>query len=1058
MSTRSILTVVGGVVGAYFGYPQLGLTIGALVGSAVDPQQIQGPKIGEIAVQTSQEGAPRTIVYGTVACFGNVIQTGQVVKVETSESQGKGGGPEVTSERALRTYAIRICEGPIGGVLRVWEDNKLVYDIRSGSAMLAESAKWAENKVFYLGGETQTPDPTLVASVDSDTPSYRGSAYMVFALEDLTERSGSIKQYRFEVAVAVTGSEVGGLTGSEVIDSFVVGVKQQSPIFMSSRDGDGVQVGTRYVNAQFISSNTPYQLIHLNEECNVESATSIPLIGDWHGAGIPYPDSVNILAYRNAYALVHDNTFQPAINGYNTILAVGGDYFATLMMTGIGNGWFLGDAYLHQHLWFSDTHMFLGNVTHDSIVYNNITRWPLFFGGASFPDATTGPVANADEENFWTHLGNDGKFRALNLDLELKTYSATLALETTETLPFTIAGVTLQAFAVDSTLSAFLKSVDFSSGNLEIRKNSDWSLVQTISNPHFGTQHGRFFRIVFTDTGLFVQCGDNILRYAYTGINGVGEPIQLSEIVSDIHDRCGIESTLYDVSELTDEVEGFSLAGDYTGASAIDSLRTVYFFDKSEHDKKLWYPKRGAAVIETLTIDNLTEVPDNTRRNQAIEVPKKLHLRYQHARSGYAPVKATAASSSPDFLTTGEVSIETAVVLDENEAAQTADKMYKITRTEIGGPTEITVPLNVGARYVTANNIGLSLRGATTRQRLEQIDFADWKLKFTLKPDRQSAYTSNLTGVPIPEPTPPPSTIVGPTELAILDIAARIDSEDDLNYLVAVSGRLPPWYGARYQRSLDAGATYTTVLDIEQASIMGEITNTVTDASEFFTDTTNTVNVVLYRDNQSIESITNTQFLSEGGAFVIEKSDGSWEIMQYRDAVEESDGSFTLSTLHRGMLNSGPSSHASGDRFVMLPRPSHIPAQSSWLNTDLTHRAISFGETADDTTNDVTIEFVGRSQIEWPVEYLDVEEDSAGLMSATWVPRYRFGTDANPINSINMIGYRVTIDDGSSSLTFDTTAPNFSNYDASSLGETKTVTVAALNRITGPGEETSVVV
>lgn len=1056
MSTRSIVTVVGGVIGAYFGYPQLGLTIGALVGSAVDPGKIQGPQINETGAQTSAEGVPRPVIWGTIDVAGNIIQKGESVKVTEEESQGKGGGPEVTTERLFRTFAIRICEGPIGALLRVWADNKLVYDMRSGSEMVAESNKWIANKVVYLGDETQTADPTLVSTVNADTPAYRGTAYIVFILEDLSERAGSISQYRFEVAKEVSTGAVG------VIQQVSSNVDRITDIAADS-DGNLLmledQVGSVPFSVDTPANSGSFDINkYSKDDISLLESTTILNLGDPSEGSDQRMGIIGISPVGFYFSNGDDGT-----NASNRLL-LGGSAVAHLLDTFGFRSWgaesLNGQPVQYGGLVFmTDTHIYIG-------LSRSTTSWVHKWGlGAGSPDlnpqafvinpqGATGGIA--------IHLSRQETMRIINRSswTTIQEFDSDLVLQDTRTVP--TVGVPwasttnlwgfgfdeakgFQAYIYNVATDVFIALFDLS-GNLL----SNQFVVTGLAAPSIN-------KIIFTDENIWVM-----VRYVSYRIPApqthIGNGSSLGDIVSDIHDRCGIDAVRYDVSELTDEVAGFVCAGDYMGSDAINTLRQGYFFDKSEHDKQLWYPKRGGAVIETLTVDDLTEIPDTTKREQAIEVPKKLHLRYKHARSGYAAVKATSSSSSPDMLTTGEVSIDLPIVLDEDQAAQKADVMYKITRTEVYGETEITVPMDVGAKYVTGNTIGLSLRGQTTRQRIDRIDFSDWKLKLALKPDRQSAYTSNLTGVPIPDPELPPSTIVGDTELAILDIPSRIDSEDDLNYLVAVTGRLPPWFGARYQRSLDGGATYASVQDITTASVMGEITNSVADASEYFTDTTNTINVVLYRPGQSIDSITNTEFLSEGGAFALEKSDGSWEVMQYRDAEENSDGSFTLSTLHRGMLNSGTSSHSSGDRLVMLSRPSHIVAQSSWLNTDLTHRAISLGESADDTDNDVTDTYIGRSQIEWPVEFLQVEEDSSGSVSASWVPRFRFGTDANPVNSINMIGYRVTITSGSSSLIFDTTVPNFSAYDASSLGETKTVSVSALNRITGAGPATSKVV
>lgn len=1056
MSTRTALTVVGAVVGAYFGYPQLGFVIGSMAGAAVDPQQIQGPRIGEVNAQTSIEGAPRTIIFGVYPVFGNIIQTGQVVKVETSESQGKGG-PEVSSERAYRTFAIRICEGPIAGVLRIWEDNKLIYDVRDGSAMLAESEKWAANKVLYLGGEDQLPDPTLVATVDADTPAYRGSAYMVFVSEDVTDRQGSIKQYRFEAAKDVAAPSA----GTTIDDSDSITPTAPAPgIFRAQTGALGVCYrvagGSVAVNGGFwnVREYTASDMsAYTTEQVNTSPSAGSSIY--WNG------DGINVSGFRlqggnENYAIcMNDSTFGGCylvVNGNQVAALKPNASFADDWWSNTGGS---APEFDGRRIWFSNTHVYVGTTVRNGVNVNGLGRWRLIGGFPLYAESFISNICATPGQEFYTHFGNDSKMRIV-ADGELRTYSEDLSVqESVVTLPFTTSN--LHGFGLDGDVAVFVYS---SPVRADIRKVSDWSLTTSISDGVF--LHARDTRIIFTDDSLFIQTQTNIgtvpsvtyiSRIPYVPGSGTGLPAVLGDIVSEIHDRCGSESSTYDVSDLPDEVAGFGLAGDYTGASAIDALRPVYNFDKSLHDGKFWYPKRGAAVIETLTVDDLTEIPDTTKREQALDVPRKFHLRYQHAASGYAPVKASVPRTpSPDFLTTGEASMEIPVVLNEDQAMQCADKMYKVMRAEQAGTTEITVPMYVGAKYAEGGCIGLSLRGRVGRYRIEQADFADWKIKLTLKPDRQSAYTSVLTGVPIVEPTLPPSTIVGATELAVMDIACRVDSEDELGLVIAVDGALPPWYGARYQRSLDGGASYTTVEDMTTASVMGVLLDDVTAASEHYTDTTNVVRVQLYRATHSLESITETEFLSEGGAFALENADGSWEICQGRDWVDEGSQVFAGTILHRGRLNSGATAHLTGRRFVKLDRPTHFPAQASWIGQSVTHRAISLGETADDTTNDVSLTFVGRSQLEWPVASF-VLSRSGNNVTASWAPRHRFGSEDAPVASANFQGYRVTIV-GTSTVTFDQTATTFT-YDVTAIGGGVTVNVSAINRITGAGPATS---
>lgn len=1044
---RTVLPIVGAVVGAYFGSPQIGYAIGAVIGNAVDPVKVRGPSLGETGAQTSAEGAPRAIIYGTISCTGNIIAAGPLVIVEQETQEGKGGGPVTTTEHGYRTYAIRICEGPVGGVLRIWEDDKLVYDKRSASTMLTESDKWLGTSRIYLGGEDQLPDPDLETSVNSDMPAYRGTAYMVFVGRDLTDRRGSIPQYRFEVAHELAN----GLVGDAITNTLNISPTSSGPgIYL----GSSGEVGLSYFAGVIATSGGTYPVKSYDSTLTETSSGTVALDGVWNKDGIPIT-SASLQTPQDRYGIfMNAGTFGGCYLGYN-----GSQIGALKPNASFPDDWWSSTSGRNpendgRRIWFSGSAVYIGTKTANSINVNNIGRWTLAGGFPSYATALLTSVTATPGDEFFMHYSRDDKLRVV-ADGELRTYSDMLVHESTVTIPFSLTG--FHGFGCDDGVAVFVFSSP--STRLEVRPLSDLStLTQTIVEGGFS--QARNTRVVFTSNSLFVQTQTNnavipsttsIYRIPYSVADGQG--MILGDIVADIHDRCGIEPSRFDVSELIDVVDGLLLAGDYTGADAINTLRIPYFFDGYNADKKLWFPKRGADASFVIDLDDLVEDPDTSKREQAVEYPKKLHLQYQHGPSGYAVVKATSSRSSPDARVIGETALSVPVVLDENEAAQIAAKLHKVAWAEADG--EIVLSLPDSFLQYTPTDVGsVTLRGTTTRRRITDIDYSDGVIKWTLKKDRQSAYTSDVEGVPVPMPTPPPATIVGPTILAVMDIPSRIDSEDDLNIYYSVTGAMPAWHGAMVQRSLDGGANYTNVIAIGSASRIGVLMANVADASEDYTDTTNTVTVSLYRDGQTLESISNTQFLSEGGAFCLQNSDGSWEILQYRDAVQDSSGDFTLSHLQRGRLNSGTQAHTAGALFVMLEDASHVVAQSAWIGEDLTHRAPSFEQSPEEAVEQ-TEEYVGRSQIEWPIAYLQLSRSGSNI-SATWTPRHRFGTEDNPVASINFQGYRVTIDGGSNGyVSFDTTTAGFTNYNASSLGGGLTVSVSALNRITGPGPSTS---
>jgi hypothetical protein len=1048
---RQVLPILGGVVGAFFGMPQLGFAIGSVVGAVIDPGTTQGPKLGELAVQRSNEGMPRAIIYGTATCTGYILDFGPPIKT-TETVTGEKGAPKSEQEVVYRNYAIAICEGPILGVLRVWENDKLVYDVRPGSLMLAESEKWKQNKVFYAGSEDQLPDVFLELNVSGagETPAYRGTAYMVVGLEDLTNSVGAIPQYRYEVSTTISPST----PGSDWFD-YVTYTGDGGTVSLNSLNL--YEGGLVWVN-RLDAAEPPMMFYKMAGDGNVfemgnktivpSDPVDNPVISDAAfnlGGSIDLPDSVSTPggSYIAYVFLKSDGNFtmtQYSGNGTSGNL-IPHDLGTTPKMHFIRQlddpSYTIGFMHLEHFNGLGSLHITDGNnIDTDAAYWNNAAP-------------TSGLIT----------LGNHPQINGTGKQYVMFLFGGDDCYTSLDT-----AGTELDV--------GFDPAFAFVKRRISESSSHNYKLLTGTPNPGFdgdellsnGNEDGGVSitedRILRIDSGVYEvsTAGGASGSWVATSVDvfmirGVTTPpagtLYLSDIVSDLHDRCGIPTDDYDVTELTDEVEGLTLTGDYTAADGINTLRSCYFFDKAEPGDKLYYPKRGKAVVTTLDFDDLIDVPDLSKRDQVAEVPKKVHLLFQNSTAGYSPVKATYERSTVDVKSIVETTIEVPVVLTMDQGQQMVHKQHKVLTSDAQAEIKLTIPDRL-IKLIPSDSIGLSLRGQVRRLRIDDCEWADGVLTQTLRADRQSAYTSNLTGIPIPEPMLPPSTLVGDTTFVFADVSSRIESEDDLHYLVAGVGSLPGWYGWMLQRSLDAGANYSNVEQFNVADIIGSLVDDVPAASEHYTDTTNTVRVQLFRDGQELEDITEAQFLSEGGAFLLEKADGSYEVMQYRDAVVESDGSFLLSTLHRGRLNSGAAAHTAGARFVMMSSAHHIPAQSAWIGQALTHRPVSLGESAE-TATEQTDTYVGRSQLEWPVASLSMARDVSDVITATWAPRHRFGTDDAPVASINFQGFRVTLDDGVlQAVTFDTTTAGFT-YDASALGSPLTVSVSALNRITGAG-------
>ncbi|HYD39114.1 MAG TPA: hypothetical protein VEA60_15965, partial [Allosphingosinicella sp.] len=120
-----LLTAAGTAIGG-----PIGGAIGALVGRQIDgrlfaPKARQGPRLGELAVQTSSYGSPIPKLFGTMRVAGTVIWATDL-REERSKSGGGKGQPKTVGYSYSANFAVALSARPILAVRRIWADGKLL--------------------------------------------------------------------------------------------------------------------------------------------------------------------------------------------------------------------------------------------------------------------------------------------------------------------------------------------------------------------------------------------------------------------------------------------------------------------------------------------------------------------------------------------------------------------------------------------------------------------------------------------------------------------------------------------------------------------------------------------------------------------------------------------------------------------------------------------------------------------------------------------------------------------------------------------------------------------
>ncbi len=199
-------------LGATITGAEIGGAVGTLIGQQIDSALMpgttikrQGPRLSDVNIQSSTEGAAIPRVFGRVRVAGQLLwatkfkETASTTKTQT----GGKGGPSTTVDETDYTYSISfvvgLCAGVVTKIGRVWADGTLI-DLSGFTTR------------FYAGDETQSEDP-LIQEIEGEgnTPAYRGLCYIVFEDMPLAAFGNRIPQLQFEIIRAISDANPAAL-------------------------------------------------------------------------------------------------------------------------------------------------------------------------------------------------------------------------------------------------------------------------------------------------------------------------------------------------------------------------------------------------------------------------------------------------------------------------------------------------------------------------------------------------------------------------------------------------------------------------------------------------------------------------------------------------------------------------------------------------------------------------------------------------------------------------------------------------------------------------------
>jgi hypothetical protein len=869
------------------------------------------------------------LLYGAMRVAGNVIWQTDLQEHSHTESaggKGGGGGDEVTTYTYSASFAVRLCEGPVDDITKIWANGRLIFG--QGS-----DAKVDVPVKFYYGTEEQLPDPTMEAVLGvGNVPAYRGVVYAVFTDWDLSQFGNVIPNLNFEV-VQSAGS---------------------IPWRVSTFDG-------------FPSGNTSAWLDTETEEI---------LVGRY------YAPSSGTLAYEEKrYTLQGEQVGETytvglvdEIRGRFGLQVEGSATNAPILMAqdspdegGVTDGWYYrgqfvghvnsdpGDfAPVPGYGVFANGSVLNGYLygTCDGPTFgaSAVARWPLLDSGVPSTRADRAwlipAYALGDDINFAP--GDNGKLYVAtggNGDPEMPIlWELSADLEVLRDWTPTDLAAVIEGGGANWTRAhdfiIYNQMLVVPTGTLNFYKLSAWRL-------------GTWEFVGEMDVGPNPAGPQQIVRLGNTaygiGTDGVFSlappiyPVTLASIVADLSRRSGLADTDFDVTQLEEDlVDGYLVTQQGPTRGMLQPLRDAYFFDAVESDDVVKFVKRGNAIAAEIPDDDLAaHTPDEevppilaTVRMQEVDLPATVNVDYVNAAADYQT--GTQRARRITTQSEAEVSLNLLISMTDEKAKSVADiQLYSawLERNRHAFRTAMK-----WARLEPTDVVriqGKEMRITNKKRRTPGV------LLFDAVAHRSQVYTHAGHGAAAGEGM---ETIVveprQPTTLVLFDLPLGTDAdiENGLYAGVRPTGT-GTWPGASIFKSSDSGNTYQSIAAITAASTLGTASTVLGDFVGGNTvDEANSVTVVL--SSGSLASVTYAALLNGANRAVLGD-----EVFGFRSATLVAENTYVLSGLLRGRRGTewAMGSHATGETFALLSTLVRIDAPFSELGSERLYKAVTSG-------------------------------------------------------------------------------------------------------------------
>lgn len=1048
---RTFFAIFGAIVGSFFGMPGLGFAIGSLIGQFLFPEQLEGPRLDDLTVQTSAFGEVIPLIAGTIEITGNMTWLKGNKITEKSKTERAGFlGPKLTTYSYYLTGAFSLCEGPIGGVMRISANDKIIINSDYAALLAAKTAglgltadtvlKIKGLKFTVYDGDTgQMPSPLMIAehgaaNVSADL----GLAKVEFEDFPLEEFGNHIPTFKF--VPYMDGTEQSLFVEFDTTTGRAKGIMDVKRKQLFSTSGD-------FVYRKDYQTTKDVWIVDLGALRPTTDATSSVLAVDKRGdvyvelsldpsSGIYTSAIVKLSGATGAVLWNSGLDFVVGLSTYQfyypeAVIAKSGLreylYFNGVSIYGVGVYDISGGMDPVPVAVLPSSGGDVHGMTTDKygrcyiLTHNPTGHWDIKFSVLDAFVATSSGVTLGSE----LLVDIDALYPAT---VPTRPQSARLLVYDPETHRILIS-VSDYTWIYDITSGSLTEILD---GATSFGSNGEDEGFQEIENSVFWLNKSSFwtYEIDFVSQTLLRKLnwsdewGDTTLRatalfdYAENAFlmqsisygwrkYFLGRPEHAPELLSTVIKRwAGVKIGLvdgdHDVSLLGAGhiIRGAKIGKQMSARNALQPLFARHYVDPVQVDGQIRYVPRGSQTPRVID-----EADMNVRAGgadafpgwldevvgQEVELPHVLHVRYINAELNYE-IDSAEAKRSKEAVTTDEIiTIDVPLVLTVDEAAQLAEiALYSLWIERVVGSSTL---LPKHRDLIPTDAVTLTRQGISYTLRLTQVDMGEaGVVSVEGVPIEAAAYVSTATG-DLPDRDLIAVEVLAWSDLLLFDTPALTDEDayDAGFYLAAFANDTSKsWPGAMVERSLDS-VLYEDWQAAELQPTHGYLT------ADFLSPRScwswDHVNSLTYKAvNGAPETKTRLEVLNGANACFIGSNVAGWEIARFMTALDNGDGTWALSGWLRGKRGTealAASTWAAGTRIVILTDSALL-----WGTQALDTTAWYFAETIGGEDNEDAVQaftFAGNTLKPHAPCHLAASRDGSNNLTGTWVRRTRQG-------------------------------------------------------------------